>query len=192
MTSKSALPPWLLAAVDNAGDATVILKPGDRAFVIRSTGPYHLGTQPLTNVMIEGLAQQILSEPGHQALSRGDTVEETVAGPIPVTVQAIRMDYDVVIRVRRAQNPLRDAVSEPAAPWSTRSRWPSRKRRASSRRASRNWPDRQLNPLHPPLPRSKDLPQRRRTPRQRSEPGRRSRRRDRFAGRGRGNGHVHC
>ena len=105
MTSKEALPPWLLAAVDNAGDATVILKPGNRPFVVRQNAPYHLGTQPLTTLMIQGLAQQLLSEDGHQALSGGDTVEETIGGAIPITVQAIRLDYDVVIRVRRAGRP---------------------------------------------------------------------------------------
>ena len=98
MSVRTALPPWLLAAVHSAGDATVILKSGDRPFVIKSNGPYHLGTQPLTNLMIEGLAQQILSEPGHLALSRGSSVEETMAGPIPVSVNAIRMDHHVVIR----------------------------------------------------------------------------------------------
>src|SRR5688572_21971307 len=116
MTSKSALPSWLLAAVDHAGDATVILKPGDRPFVVKSNAPYHLGTQPLTTLMMEGLAQQILSEPGHRALSGGNAVEEIVTGAIPVTVKAIRMDHDIVIRVRRATGVAAVSTRPPAAP----------------------------------------------------------------------------
>ena len=116
MTSKAALPPWLLAAVNDAGDATVILKPGNRPFVVRHNAPYHLGTQPLTTLIIEGLTQQLLSEHGQQALSGGDPVEETLAGSIPVTVHAIRMDYDIVIRVRRAQDSPTDVEAEPDRP----------------------------------------------------------------------------
>ena len=105
MTFHAALPPWLLKAVEQAGDATVILKPGDRPFVIRSKSPYHLGTQPLTNLVIEGLAQQILSEDGQQSLYNGTPVEETLGGTgMPVDVHALRLDNEVVIKLRRARN----------------------------------------------------------------------------------------
>src|SRR5688572_22567917 len=103
MSFHAALPPWLLKAVEQAGDATVILKPGDRPYVIRSKAPYHLGTQPLTNLAIEVLAQQILSEEGQHALYEGLPVEETLSGDrLPVTVNAARLERDVVLRLRRA------------------------------------------------------------------------------------------
>lgn len=101
MSFHAALPPWLLKAVEQAGDATVILKPGDRPFVIRSRSPYHLGTQPLTNMGIEGIAQQILTEAGQQALNSGESVEETITDVrTPVNVSAVRLDHDIVIKLR--------------------------------------------------------------------------------------------
>jgi len=125
MTFHAALPPWLLKAVEQAGDATVILKPGDRPFVIKSKAPYHLSTQPMTNLGLEGLAQQILSEDGQQALYNGQSVEETLTGErIPVSVRAVRLDHDIVIKLRNAQTPEDASVAvesvapipEPAAP----------------------------------------------------------------------------
>ena len=80
MSFQPALPPWLIKAVEEAGEATVILKPGDRPFVIKSKAPYHLGTQPMTNLTMEGLAQQILSEDAQETLSRGENVEEILEG----------------------------------------------------------------------------------------------------------------
>src|SRR5688500_6881508 len=104
MSLHAALPPWLLKAVEQAGDATVILKPGDRPFVIRSKSPYHIGTQPMTNLGIEGIAQQILSEAAQQALYNGEPVEETVDNTHPpVRVRAVRLDHDIVIKLRNAQ-----------------------------------------------------------------------------------------
>ena len=105
MSFQPALPPWLTKAVEDAGDATVILKPGDRPFVIKSKAPYHLGTQPMTNLTMEGLAQQILSEDAQQALSKGENVEETLGGSI--SVNAVRLDHDIVIKLRNA------AITEP-------------------------------------------------------------------------------
>jgi Tfp pilus assembly ATPase PilU len=103
MSSHSALPPWLLTAVEQAGDATVILKPGDRPFVIKSKAPYHLGTQPMTTLTLEGLAQQILSDDAQQALLKGESVEETLQGDqLSVTVSAVRLDRDIVIKLRNA------------------------------------------------------------------------------------------
>src|SRR5687767_5866603 len=102
MSFNASLPPWLLQAVEEAGDATVILKPGDRPYVIRSKAPYHIGTQPMTTVGLEALAQQILSEDAQQALYNGNSVKETLAnGRVPVTVHAVRLDHDVVIKLRQ-------------------------------------------------------------------------------------------
>ena len=105
MSFQPALPPWLIKAVEEAGEATVILKPGDRPFVIKSKAPYHLGTQPMTNLTMEGLAQQILSEDAQETLSRGENVEEILEGSI--SVNAVRLDHDIVIKLRNA------AIKEP-------------------------------------------------------------------------------
>ena len=103
MSFQPALPPWLTKAVEDAGEATVILKPGDRPFVIKSKAPYHLGTQPMTNLTMEGLAQQILSEDAQQALSKGENVEETLEGDqLSISVNAVRLDHDIVIKLRNA------------------------------------------------------------------------------------------
>jgi Tfp pilus assembly pilus retraction ATPase PilT len=103
MSFQRALPPWLTQAVEEAGDATVILKPGDRPFVIRSKAPYHLGTMPMTSLTLEGLAQQILSDDAQQALSKGQSVEETLGGnQLSVSVNAVRLDHDIVIKLRNA------------------------------------------------------------------------------------------
>ena len=106
MSFQPALPPWLTKAVEDAGDATVILKPGDRPFVIKSKAPYHLGTQPMTNLTMEGLAQQILSEDAQQALSKGENVEETLDGSI--SVNAVRLDHDIVIKLRNAAGGIKE------------------------------------------------------------------------------------
>src|SRR5688500_13393585 len=104
MSFQRALPPWLTQAVNDAGDATVILKPGDRPFVIKSKSPYHLGTQPMTTMTMEGLAQQILSEDAQQALDKGENVEETLKDDkVSVTLTAVKMDRDIVIKLRNAE-----------------------------------------------------------------------------------------
>ena len=114
MSFQKALPPWLTQAVNDAGDATVILKPGDRPFVIRSRSPYHLGTQPMTTLTMEGLAQQILSEDGQQALDKGENVQETLSNEqLAVSVTAVKMDRDIVIKLRN-ENPKPPEVDEVA------------------------------------------------------------------------------
>jgi hypothetical protein len=114
MSFQRALPPWLTQAVNDAGDATVILKPGDRPFVIRSKSPYHLGTQPMTTLTMEGLAQQILSEDAQQALDKGENVQETLGDDqTAVTVTAVKMDRDIVIKLRN-ENPKPPEVDEVA------------------------------------------------------------------------------
>ena len=115
MSFQRALPPWLTQAVNDAGDATVILKPGDRPFVIKSKAPYHLGTQPMTTLTMEGLAQQILSEDAQQALDKGENVQETLSSDqLAVSVTAVKMDRDIVIKLRN-ENPTKESEVDEVA-----------------------------------------------------------------------------
>src|SRR5687768_8532842 len=115
MSFQRALPPWLTQAVNDAGDATVILKPGDRPFVIKSKAPYHLGTQPMTTLTREGLAQQILSEDAQQALDKGENVQETLTSEqLACSVTAVKMDRDIVIKLRN-ENPTKESEVDEVA-----------------------------------------------------------------------------
>lgn len=111
MTFHAFLPPWLLGAIEEAGDATVILKAGDRPYVIKSDSPYHLGSAPITALALEAIAQQILSDTAQERLYSEGSVEVTLERQrIPVAVRADRLDNELVIRLR---NPA--AAAQPAA-----------------------------------------------------------------------------
>src|SRR4029453_19373189 len=51
------------------------------------------------------LAQQVLSEDGQQALYNGEMVDETLTNErVPVRVRAVRLDRDIVIKLRNARS----------------------------------------------------------------------------------------
>jgi twitching motility protein PilT len=116
MKSHTVLPPWLLGAIESAGGETVILKAGDRPYVMRNSVPYHLGSEPLTSHGLEAIAQQILPQDVHEVLSTSGNVQVTLEQQrFPVLVRAERLDCELIIRLRHVEPAAEDVSGPPMA-----------------------------------------------------------------------------
>jgi len=102
MNSDAPLPAWLTALLEQAGSDTLILKAGDPPYVVRSGSVCHLSTVPLTRVLMEALARDILSEDGQHILSARGNLRIVLHGQdAPVEVRADQLDDELAVRLRR-------------------------------------------------------------------------------------------
>lgn len=110
MNTRTPLPSWLTALLDDAGADTLIFKAGDPPYVVRSGSPCHLGTAPLTRLAIDAMSRHILADAERQQLSTTGSVRIMLETPPTVEVRADRLDDELVIRLRRL-----GAASRPAS-----------------------------------------------------------------------------